>query len=159
MIGSETKEEAVNNLKPWFSQRSRWIKGYIQTLIVHMRKPIKLLRELGFIKFLGFLFFIGTPTLVFVTFPIALIISGLVASGVADYLPSQYYYLTMINLIGGYFFHVFIALIIAIRTHKLSLIPYSLIYPLYWLLHPIAAAIAFWEVFFNPYYWRKTEHG
>ena len=29
-------------------QRTRWVKGYIQTYFVHMRRPLQLLRELGF---------------------------------------------------------------------------------------------------------------
>jgi glycosyltransferase XagB len=31
----------------WIKQRTRWQKGYIQTWFVHMRNPLKLLRELG----------------------------------------------------------------------------------------------------------------
>ena len=31
----------------WLRQRTRWLKGYVQTWLVHMRKPAKLWRELG----------------------------------------------------------------------------------------------------------------
>src|SRR5690606_33188744 len=38
----------------WLRQRSRWIKGWIQTWFVHNRKPLKLLREMGLPGFLTF---------------------------------------------------------------------------------------------------------
>ena len=39
MIDSTTLEEANSELGNWIRQRSRWIKGYIQTWLVHMRHP------------------------------------------------------------------------------------------------------------------------
>jgi cellulose synthase/poly-beta-1,6-N-acetylglucosamine synthase-like glycosyltransferase len=38
-ITPPTLEEAVAGLKPWQRQRSRWLKGYVQTLGVHLRRP------------------------------------------------------------------------------------------------------------------------
>ncbi|GHA94691.1 hypothetical protein GCM10009069_17080 [Algimonas arctica] len=35
-----TQEEAVSRLRPWFKQRSRWLKGYLQTWLVHMNAPL-----------------------------------------------------------------------------------------------------------------------
>src|SRR5580704_3862808 len=43
----------------WIRQRSRWIKGYMQTLLVHTRRPLHFLRTAGPLGFLGFVFFIG----------------------------------------------------------------------------------------------------
>src|SRR5258706_1512248 len=37
IINSYTMEEANSQLINWFRQRSRWIKGYLQTYFVHMR--------------------------------------------------------------------------------------------------------------------------
>jgi hypothetical protein len=37
----------------WFRQRVRWETGYIQTWLVHMRSPGRLLRDLGIKRFLG----------------------------------------------------------------------------------------------------------
>ena len=42
MIDSTTLEEANSDLGNWIRQRSRWIKGYIQTYLVHMRNPLLL---------------------------------------------------------------------------------------------------------------------
>jgi len=44
VMDSTTYEEANSQLKNWMRQRSRWIKGYMQTYFVHMRSPWKYLR-------------------------------------------------------------------------------------------------------------------
>lgn len=46
-LDSTTWEEAVLTRKAWIRQRSRWIKGFLATWIVHMRDPLRLWRELG----------------------------------------------------------------------------------------------------------------
>ena len=38
VINSQTLEEAPNNLKTWLNQRIRWIKGHIQTFLVHKKE-------------------------------------------------------------------------------------------------------------------------
>jgi cellulose synthase/poly-beta-1,6-N-acetylglucosamine synthase-like glycosyltransferase len=46
-IDSTTHEEAPSALRAWLPQRRRWIKGWMQTLVVHARDPARLIRELG----------------------------------------------------------------------------------------------------------------
>src|SRR5258708_37816952 len=41
ILDSTTLEEANPQLKNWLRQRSRWIKGYMQTYLVHMRNPLE----------------------------------------------------------------------------------------------------------------------
>lgn len=47
LIASATFEEAPLALRPWLRQRSRWLKGWLQTWLVHMRHPGTLLRLVG----------------------------------------------------------------------------------------------------------------
>ena len=54
MIQTVTEEEANCRFWPWIKQRSRWLKGYMTTYLVHMRAPRLLYRQLGAWKFLGF---------------------------------------------------------------------------------------------------------
>ncbi len=54
VLDSITWEEATSNIGNWIRQRSRWIKGYMQTWLVHMRSPVKLFKEIGFRGFFGF---------------------------------------------------------------------------------------------------------
>ncbi|HUW32541.1 MAG TPA: glycosyltransferase [Planctomycetota bacterium] len=56
VFDSTTWEEANSRLFNWIRQRSRWVKGYIQTHLVHMRNPLKTLWQLrpwGFSHFLA----------------------------------------------------------------------------------------------------------
>ncbi len=59
MLDSVTWEEAPDTFAAWFSQRTRWLKGWMQTYLVHTRSPILLWRELGPWKFLGFQLIVG----------------------------------------------------------------------------------------------------
>ena len=43
MLDSTTYEEATSQVANWIRQRSRWVKGYIQTWLVQMRHPFGLL--------------------------------------------------------------------------------------------------------------------
>ena len=49
-----TMEEAPPFFGVWFKQRSRWIKGWIQTFLVHMRHPLTMMGELGWRRTLYF---------------------------------------------------------------------------------------------------------
>ncbi len=46
-LPSTTWEELPATLHPWLNQRTRWLKGWMQTLIVQARMPRDLLGELG----------------------------------------------------------------------------------------------------------------
>jgi cellulose synthase/poly-beta-1,6-N-acetylglucosamine synthase-like glycosyltransferase len=65
IVNSTTYEEANNEPFNWIRQRSRWIKGYMQTWLVHMRNPVALWRKIGWKGFLGFNFFIGATSIRF----------------------------------------------------------------------------------------------
>jgi glycosyltransferase XagB len=54
MLRSTTYEEAPSAFMNWLRQRTRWLKGYVQTWLVHMRDPKALWRELGPRGFLAF---------------------------------------------------------------------------------------------------------
>ena len=46
-INVTTWEEAPPRFYPWLKQRVRWNKGYLYTLIIHYRNPMKIIREIG----------------------------------------------------------------------------------------------------------------
>ena len=76
VVNSTTLEEANNEPFNWIRQRSRWIKGYMQTLLVHMRNPPKLVGKIGWRGFFGFNFFVGFTPITFFNILLALVISG-----------------------------------------------------------------------------------
>jgi glycosyltransferase involved in cell wall biosynthesis len=59
VVNSVTYEEANSHLGNWIRQRSRWIKGYIQTWLVNMRHPVRLYRKVGFRGFSSLHLFVG----------------------------------------------------------------------------------------------------
>ena len=64
VLESNTYEEANSDFVNWMKQRSRWLKGYLQTYAVHLREPRELRQELGWKGLMHFTMFVGgTPIL------------------------------------------------------------------------------------------------
>ncbi len=158
IIDSTTYEEAPITISGWIGQRSRWIKGYMQTYIVHMRRPVELCKMLGVRGLFGFLFFVGAPSLVFITMPLILVFS-LVSAFELFSLPSWFFYLALFNFIGGVVTHISIALIVLLKERWVGMIPCIFLFPFYWIFHSIASFKAVWQLITKPHYWEKTEHG
>lgn len=59
LLDSTTWEEANTEVGNWIRQRSRWIKGYMQTHFVHTKHPLHLIQDLGYLKTLYFLLTVG----------------------------------------------------------------------------------------------------
>lgn len=158
VIDSITWEEAPIEMMQWMKQRARWIKGYMQTYMVHMRQPVKLVKQLGFRGTLGFAFFVGAPPLVFITMPLSL---GLTVVSFAQHivLPHWLYVLAAVNLVAGLASHWMIAVLAAMRDNWRDLLPHTVLFPLYWVLHCGASVRACWQLFTKPHHWDKTEHG
>ena len=79
VIDSTTYEEAPAQFGPWLRQRTRWFKGWMQTWLVHMRQPGRLLRDLGPTGFFTFQLIVGGNVLAALVHPLfmaALIYSG-----------------------------------------------------------------------------------
>jgi cellulose synthase/poly-beta-1,6-N-acetylglucosamine synthase-like glycosyltransferase len=51
VIAPPTYEEAPTTFGAWLKQRTRWIKGHMQTWLVLMRNPIRTAREMGLTAF------------------------------------------------------------------------------------------------------------
>ena len=63
MIDSTTWEEANSRLWNWVRQRSRWVKGFIQTHLTHTRNPLRTLHGLGIWGMLAFYLSVGASSL------------------------------------------------------------------------------------------------
>jgi cellulose synthase/poly-beta-1,6-N-acetylglucosamine synthase-like glycosyltransferase len=163
VINSTTYEEANGVLPSWIKQRSRWIKGYMQTWIVHMRHPIQLWRSVGTKGFFSFHFFIGAPPFTVLFAPIlwALTLAFWLTRG-TDFgwlMPGPIGAMAVFNLLVGNLFLIYFGVIAALKRRYYELVPVGLMLPAYWVLHSIAAYKAFWQLLFRPHYWEKTEHG
>jgi len=161
MLNSETTEEAPHKLTAWIKQRTRWIKGYMQTYLVHMRHPFKLFKELGLKKFIGFQCFIGLPAVSFLTAPFFILLCCLNISGVINMqFPNWLFNLCVVNFFSGLFIHWSFALSVYINnpSERRSILGTS-VFPFYWVLHSISAFRAVYQLIKKPHFWDKTEHG
>jgi cellulose synthase/poly-beta-1,6-N-acetylglucosamine synthase-like glycosyltransferase len=162
-IDSTTFEEANRAYGNWIRQRSRWIKGYMQTFLVNMRRPFHLLRTIGLRGFIGFSLFIGGTPFIFLVNPIlwAIFFIWIVThSEFFDlFFPSWLLLLSFFNLFLGNFLAVYVSILSVFKRRNYPLAPFGLLNPLYWFLHAFASYKALWQLIVKPFYWEKTEHG
>ncbi len=163
VIDATTFEEANVSQRNWIRQRSRWIKGYMQTFLVHTRRPIHLLRTIGPLGTLGFVFFIGGTMLSGLLNPIfwaTFAAWGLTRTGLFEAVfPPPLLYLSLFNLVLGNGLLVYLMMLAPFRRRWLALVPYSLTVMWYWVLMSVAAWKGFWQLITKPFYWEKTQHG
>lgn len=165
MIDSVTMEEAPNETGAWIKQRSRWIKGYMQTWLVHMRHPATLWKTLGWKSFIGFQCFIGLSTFTFLSAPLlwAVALAWLLHPSAFGHgvFPQWLGWLTMANLSVNVASHWYYTGVCARRYHpsgwKMTLA--ALAFPLYLILHSLASYKALWQLIVKPHFWEKTTHG
>ncbi|MCL6636975.1 MAG: glycosyl transferase, partial [Alicyclobacillus sp.] len=146
------------------------IKGYLQTWLVHMRRPLRLLRELGWKGFLGFqAMILGTPLLPLLN-PVFWGLTGLwfvtQAPWILQWFPGAVYYISLILLVVGNFYFVYsngVGMYLAAEQSAgrlpFGLVPSAVLSPLYWGLMSVAAYRAVYQLLRKPFYWEKTEHG
>jgi cellulose synthase/poly-beta-1,6-N-acetylglucosamine synthase-like glycosyltransferase len=163
IVNSTTYEEANNEPFNWIRQRSRWIKGYMQTYLVHMRNPVALWRKLGWKGFLGFNFFIGATPITFLVYPLllAIFICYLVfdLSTIRTLFPDWVLFMSIFNLMVGNILMIYVNMIAVFKRRFYELILFSIANPVYWLMHSIAAYMGLYELIVKPFYWQKTNHG
>jgi cellulose synthase/poly-beta-1,6-N-acetylglucosamine synthase-like glycosyltransferase len=163
VMDSTTYEEANSEFVNWVRQRSRWVKGYLQTWLVHMRNPRTLYRELGPAGFWGMqMALLGTP-LMFLLNPLFWAITTLWFATqwlvLERLFPPGIYYLGMLNLLGGNFAFTYLNAMAAAKRGDFDLVPYTLLTPLYWSMMSLAAWKALLQLLTRPSHWEKTMHG
>ena len=165
-LASTTWEEAPPpGFSGWLKQRTRWLKGWMQTYIVHTRSPSRLNAELGLRAAFG----------------LHVLMGGLVASALVHplfyallaypwwtgqlFLPAEttsgavLWAVAWINLGLGYLVSIALGMVSVCRRRRFGLALHALAMPLYWLLISAAAYRAVWQLIRDPYLWEKTEHG
>ena len=163
VINSTTYEEANGVMSSWVKQRSRWIKGYMQTWLVHMRDPIHLYRSIGPVGFFSFHFFIGAPAFTVLLNPIlwaiTLLIYGAKLAPFGWLFVEPFGTLALFNLVVGNLFLIYFGVVAALKRRYYDLVVVGLTLPFYWVLHSVAGYKALKQLVTNPHYWEKTEHG
>lgn len=152
-FASETYEDAPTQARIWLPQRSRWIKGHIQTWLVLMRDPRRALQQMGFVAFLSAQFSLGASILAplfhapcFLFVLATFLIPGLELGRAGGFL-----------LGAGLALGLFSGLAAPGRWSVIRVFA-ILTQPLYWPLHSCAAYLAIWELVKDPFFWAKTPH-
>jgi cellulose synthase/poly-beta-1,6-N-acetylglucosamine synthase-like glycosyltransferase len=170
-----TLEEAPPKVYPWIKQRIRWNKGYLYTLIIHFKNPLKLWKDIG-IKSTIFIFDI-------LFFPISNALSligwilfgvywadwsGIPLSPVSDWIAEtfksspQLFYTSLFSLLFGVFYVIIMAVESLFRQgdeYALRVVKYSFLMPMYHMLQGIASILSIIELAVRPQHWHKTKHG
>ncbi|MBP7842386.1 glycosyltransferase [Candidatus Woesebacteria bacterium] len=165
IIDSVTLEEANSNWHNWLRQRSRWIKGYMQSYLVHIRSPRAFFQEQG-IHAIFFHLTVGGKILFLLINPILWLLTlsyftlyAVVGPTIESLYPAVIFYMAVSSLVFGNFMFMYYYMIgIAKREHWATM-KFVFLVPIYWLLASVAALIALYQLIVKPHYWEKTIHG
>ena len=162
ILDSTTWEQACPDLRYWIRQRSRWVKGYIQTYIVHTRHPWQLCRTLGFGNSLHFHLLIGGTPFCQLISPLYWVLTLLWLvwrpAAVEAFFPGPIFAVGAFCLFGGNFIFAYTSGIAAVRRGFGHLTKYGLVMPFYWMLMSVGAWRGLWGLVRRPHHWDKTKH-
>ena len=166
IIDSLTLEEANSDFFNWLHQRSRWIKGYMQTYLVHMRNPKELLQKNFRIHFFTFQLIVGGKILSLFINPLMWATTILYFSLrayfgpiIEQFFPSFIFYIAVMSLVIGNFIYMYMYMIGCAKRNQFDLMKYVYFVPFYWLAMSVAAWMALIQLLIKPHYWPKTVHG
>ena len=163
-LRSTTWEEAPNSFRGWMNQRTRWMKGWLQTLVVHSRQMDQTLAALGLFRTI-IIAALGGATLVgallYPLFGLGVLIRLVHPTALGSGPPLLILADAMLVLALSIAMLVDIvpALIALRRRQALSLAPLILATPITHLMVSWAAWRAIYELLRRPYHWHKTTHG
>ncbi|MGI9353291.1 MAG: glycosyltransferase family 2 protein [Rhizobiaceae bacterium] len=162
-LSMPTYEEAPSQILPWLRQRTRWIKGWMQTILVHNRNPIEFSRNLGIKKTLAFHLFLTSLVISVLIHPIFLFLSiyQVVNLTFTNHSPFDTFLLgtSVFNLVGGYTTYALLAFAVLKTLKTTRSARYLVTLPVYWLIISIAGWRAVVHLIVKPHKWEKTPHG
>lgn len=166
IMNSTTLEEANSSFKNWLPQRTRWIKGYMQTYLVHIRNPKKFLKKQDLRSFVMFQIIVGGKVASMLVNPWMWIITALyfiarpiLGPTIQSLYPAPVLYTAVISLVAGNFLYFYNYMIGCAKHGRYELIKYVFVVPVYWLGMSMAAYIALYKLIRQPHHWSKTKHG
>jgi cellulose synthase/poly-beta-1,6-N-acetylglucosamine synthase-like glycosyltransferase len=165
VIASTTYEEAPLHMRAWLKQRSRWLKGWMQTWLVHMRRPGQFGRRRALAKMAVFQALILGSLLAILAFPLCLCFIAAHAAGLLPLVGSGGAWTMAATAFDATVFVLGLSATVvlclkAIRLRGLSIARWRLLeLPAYWLVMAAALALAVVELARRPHHWSKTHHG
>jgi len=158
VIDSTTFEEANCAFGNWIRQRTRWMKGFLQTWLVHRRD----MKFSGWRGALSVDLFIGGTAFAALANPILWLLALLTAA--TDFapqagLPTWGEGALAAALAAGNIAFLALAAGAPLQRGLARLCPAALLVPFYWLMMSAAAWRALYQLATRPSYWEKTDHG
>jgi len=164
IMDSTTWEEAVSRLGPWIRQRSRWTKGYWQTLLANTRAPLHAFRELGAWKLFQVFLVVAGQVFSLLLAPVSWILLGVWA-----FMPWPLFHPEAPWTLALFVVFLFMLLcnVLFVVIHTLGawqrkqywLTKTALLLPFYWILMGIGAWRGMLQHLWAPFKWEKTPHG
>jgi hypothetical protein len=163
MIDSTTWEEACSHPRHWLRQRSRWVKGYIQTWLVALRRPFGLVRRTGWGGALAFHVMVGGTFVSLLVNPVYWTLTLLWFAWrwepLSRFFPFPVILWALVCLFAGNVAFIYATLLAAYRRGYFDLVKYGLLIPFYWMLMSAGAWKGALQLLTRPSYWEKTRHG
>jgi cellulose synthase/poly-beta-1,6-N-acetylglucosamine synthase-like glycosyltransferase len=161
ILASTTWEESVTTFGGWIRQRSRWMKGYWQTWLVHSRNGF--LREFGLWQGFLFVLLVGGCSALLLNPLLWGVILAWLAIGwpivdAADPVSLSALAVTLVMLAANVVF-VVLNMAVCALARRPDLVPAALLSPLEWTLLSVAAWKGWLQFFGRPFHWDKTHHG
>lgn len=166
VIHSITLEEATSNIFNWYKQRSRWIKGYIQTYLVHSRNAHFGNDLTGIKNYWCFQILVGGKIFSLFINPLMWLLTisyfvfrPIIGETVESLFFAPVFYAGVVSLVLGNFLYMYYLMLGLTRTRQWDLVIFAFATPLYWLMISISAFNALYELIRRPFHWNKTVHG
>jgi glycosyltransferase XagB len=166
VIDSTTYEEATSKMKNWIRQRSRWIKGYMQTYLVHMRTWRTFVKEQGVSHYFIFQLTVGGKLLFLLLNPLMWIITLGYFVAFPFFGPTieiiyqpPISYIAVFSWVFGNFLFLYYYMLGCAKRNQWDLMKYVFMMPFYWAMMSTAAMMALYQLIVKPHYWEKTLHG
>jgi cellulose synthase/poly-beta-1,6-N-acetylglucosamine synthase-like glycosyltransferase len=156
LLDSYTLEESPIEIISWLFQRARWIKGNLQTIMVYMRVSILVANKMNIRSHLSILIFLICGTCSFYILPIIILITIIYPEEIFIDLWKYNIFLSLIYLYVTAIYSLFNS---SKRIFSLMNFIALISFPLYFILHSIAAYLALIQLIINPFKWNKTKHG
>lgn len=153
---SHTYGEMPHRIGAWTKQRTRWLKGFMLTALVHTRNPARTWRTFGRAGSVTMLTFMAGTPLLYLAQPVVLAIWASHYTGfAARHLP-----------VSSIVFNVQLAIVIAwtalvvaaARRHHLAKAVFAPLLPAYWAMHWTASWRGLYQLIRAPFLWEKTPH-
>ena len=163
VLDRPTIEAAPETFGVWLPQRTRWLKGWMQTWLVQMRDPVGLWRAVGWRGFATVqLVTIGTMASVLLH-PILFLALGYTAATLATGVEVAPWVAALLALdvacaVAGHVVFLALARSVLARGERWLLRRWLVVLPVYWLALAVAGWRAIGQLMTQPHRWEKTPH-